>query len=244
MAGLHALSEALVALPDAVIPAAEREWVESFRATLPPLPVGPRDGKESVLIAKSYEKEYNQWEFPEMYAAWPYRRIGVTRAGTLALARNTYATIQKPWADKVNNHDFSWMPNIVNAAAIGAADAAGRLAIDKLSDKKAQVRFPAFFGPGHDWLPDHNHGGSAMVGLQEMLLAPEPRPDGRIHLLPAWPKNWDVSFKLHAPGGTVVECDYADGKLRSLKVTPGSREKDVEILAGKLPPLASATGSE
>lgn len=239
MAGLHALSDALVALPDAVIPADEKIWVESFRNTLPPLPTGPRDGKESVLIAKSYEKEYNQWEFPEMYAAWPYRRIGVTRPGTLDLARNTFTTVQKPWADKVNNHDFSWMPNIVNAAAIGAAEEAGRLAIDKLSDKNAQVRFPAFFGPGHDWLPDHNHGGSAMTGLQEMLLASEPKPDGKIYLLPAWPKDWDVQFKLHAPGGTVVECDYGNGKIRSLKVEPASREKDVEVLAGKLPPLAS-----
>jgi len=237
MSALHALSDALVALLQDVLPPEEKKWVESFRATLPPLPVGPRDGKESVLIAKSYEKEYNQWEFPEMYAAWPYRRIGVTRPGTLELARNTYTTVQKPWADKVNNHDYSWMPNIVNAASIGAADEAGRLAIDKLSDKNAQVRFPAFFGPGHDWLPDHNHGGSAMTGLQEMLLAAEPKPDGKIYLLPAWPKDWDVKFKLHAPGGTVVECDYADGKVKSLKVTPAAREKDVETLAGKLPLL-------
>ncbi len=237
MAALHALSDALVALPRDVLPPEEKKWVESFRATLPPLPVGQRDGKESVLIAKSYEKEYNQWEFPEMYAAWPYRRIGVTRPGTLELARNTYTTVQKPWADKVKNHDYSWMPNIVNAASIGAADEAGRLAIDKLSDKNAQVRFPAFFGPGHDWLPDHNHGGSASTGLQEMLLAAEPKPNGKIYLLPAWPKDWDVKFKLHAPGGTVVECDYADGKVKSLKVTPAAREKDVEILAGKLPPM-------
>lgn len=232
VAGLHALSDALAALPDATISAEERKWVESFRATLPPLPVGQRDGRESVLIAKSYEKEYNQWEFPEMYAAWPYRRIGVTRPGTLELARNTYATIQKPWADKVKNHDYSWMPNIANAASIGAAEEAGQLAIDKLSDKNAQVRFPAFFGPGHDWLPDHNHGGSAMTGLQEMLLAAEPRPDGKIHLLPAWPKDWDVNFKLHAPGRTVIECDYAGGKICSLKVEPAARAQDLVLPPG------------
>lgn len=227
VAGLHALADALVALLEAMISVEDRKWVESFRTTLPPIPIGVRDGKESILIARSYEKEFNAWEFPEMYAAWPYRRIGVTRPETLELARNTRATIQNPWSDKVNNFDFSWMPNIVNAAAIGAAEEAGRLALDKLSDKTAQVRFPAFFGPGHDWLPDHNHGGSAMTGLQEMLLAAEPKPDGKIYLLPAWPEDWDVRFKLHAPGNTVVECDYRGGEIRSLKVDPALRAKDI-----------------
>lgn len=237
VAGLQALTDALVALDDSVVPPDDKKWVEGFRATVPELPGGERDGKESVLIACSYEKAFNAWEFPEMYAAWPYRRIGVTRPGTLELARNTHDTVQQPWADKVSNFDYSWMPGIVNAASLGAADEAGRLVIDKLSDKNAQVRFPAFFGPGHDWLPDHNHGGSAMTGLQEMLLAAEPRADGKIHLLPAWPKDWDVSFKLHAPGGTVIECDYAGGEIRALKVEPASRAKDVEVPAGKLPPL-------
>ncbi len=27
-----------------------------------------------------------------------------------------------------------------------------------------------FWGPGYDWTPDHNWGGSGMIGLQEMLL--------------------------------------------------------------------------
>ena len=68
-----------------------------------------------------------------------------------------------------------------------------------------------------------------MTGLQEMLLAAEPAPQGKIYLLPAWPRDWDVQFKLHAPGNTIVECDYADGKVRSLKVEPPSREKDLVL---------------
>jgi hypothetical protein len=63
-----------------------------------------------------------------------------------------------------------------------------------------------------------------MIGLQEMLM----QTDGKkIYLLPAWPKNWDVHFKLHAPYQTTVEATVKDGKITSLKVWPKEREKDV-----------------
>ena len=66
-----------------------------------------------------------------------------------------------------------------------------------------------------------------MIALQRMLL----QWDGnRLLLLPAWPKDWDVSFKLHAPQQTTVECVYRAGKVESLTVTPASRQKDVEMM--------------
>jgi hypothetical protein len=115
-------------------------------------------------------------------------------------------------------------------AALGLPDAAQQRAIYKLANTSApQARFPAFFGPGHDWLPDHNWGGSAMTGLQEMLLAADPYGDGKIHLLAAWPQAWDVDFKLHAPQQTVVEASVKHGKLITLKVTPESRRRDVVL---------------
>ena len=51
----------------------------------------------------------------------------------------------------------------------------------------------------------------------------------RSSCFPAWPKDWDVSFKLHAPKHTTVECEYRDGKITKLSVTPETRRKDVEI---------------
>jgi hypothetical protein len=38
-----------------------------------------------------------------------------------------------------------------------------------------------------------------------------------------------VDFKLRAPGQTVVECSYREGKVRSLRITPESRRADVVI---------------
>ncbi len=53
-----------------------------------------------------------------------------------------------------------------------------------------------------------DQGGVIMIALQRMLL----QWDGdRILLLPFWPKELDVSFKLHAPRQTTVECVYRAG---------------------------------
>ena len=51
--------------------------------------------------------------------------------------------------------------------------------------------------------------------------------DRKILLLPAWPKDWDCEFELHAPYAATVEGIYKAGNLEQLKVTPESRAKDV-----------------
>lgn len=85
-------------------------------------------------------------------------------------------------------------------------------------------RFTAFCGPNYDWIPDQDHGSVAVMALQTMLLQAEAK---RILLFPAWPKGWDVEFKLHAPFNTTVEGVYHAGQLGRLKVTPDSRQTDV-----------------
>jgi len=46
-------------------------------------------------------------------------------------------------------------------------------------------------------------------------------------LFPAWPKDWNVHFKLHAPYNTTVEATVKDGKVTSLIILPKERTKDV-----------------
>jgi hypothetical protein len=65
-----------------------------------------------------------------------------------------------------------------------------------------------------------------MIGLQEMLLQ---TVDRKIYLFPAWPKEWNVDFKLHAPYNTIVEGKLVNGKIEKLIVTPQSRRKDVVL---------------
>jgi hypothetical protein len=42
-----------------------------------------------------------------------------------------------------------------------------------------------------------------------MLL--QETPDGQLLLFPAWPREWDVRFRLHATGGRVVEATMKNG---------------------------------
>ncbi len=230
---LQRVTAGLLALKD--LPASLRTRILAVSRTLPPLPVGRRSGVKSLLPAKSWTAEYNKWEPIEMYAYWPYRLVGVTQPETLQLGRDTWDSIPEDRA-RLCKQDYSWMANLVNMAALASPDKAKERAIYKMANNTApQARFPAFFGPGHDWLPDHNWGGSGMTGVQEMLLAPEPGSNGKLHLFPAWPAGWDVDFKLHAPGQTVVEATLRGGHLTRLKVTPEARANDIVNWLGKQP---------
>ena len=65
-----------------------------------------------------------------------------------------------------------------------------------------------------------------MIGLQEMLLQ---TTGDKIVLFPAWPKDWDVDFKLHAPKNTTIEAVLKNGEVISVKVTPEARSEDVIV---------------
>ncbi len=60
-----------------------------------------------------------------------------------------------------------------------------------------------------------------------MLLQSDPLDlGGKIRVLPAWPKDWNVDFKLHAMGNTTVRGIYENTLLATV-ITPDSRSKDV-----------------
>ena len=106
---------------------------------------------------------------------------------------------------------------------MGLTEEAAEITAKKLDD--SDRRFTAFWGPGHDWAPDHNWGGSGMIGLQEMLVQVN---HDTVYLFPAWPKDWDVSFKLHLPDQNTIECELKDGVVCSL--TLGREQKVVNCL--------------
>lgn len=174
-----------------------------------------RDGM--LQPALHYERVQNV-ETTQLYPVFPWRIYGVGRPG-LDIARNTY--LNDSLAVKFRSH-MGWKQDLIWAACLGLTDEARRLLELKMAD--GPHRFPAFWGPGYDWTPDHNWGGSGMIGMQEMLMQ---EVDGKLYLFPAWPREWDVRFRLHASANTVVEAELKGGKVVRVKVTPGERQSDL-----------------
>ena len=174
-----------------------------------------RDGM--ILPALHYERVQNT-EPTQLYPVFPWRMYGVGREG-LDIARNTYQ--DDSLAVKFRSH-VGWKQDVIWAADLGMADEAWRLLQLKMAN--GPHRFPAFWGPGFDWTPDHNWGGSGMIGMQEMLLQ---EVGDRLYVFPAWPRSRNVKFRLHASHNTVVEGEMRDGRVVGVTVTPKERLQDV-----------------
>jgi hypothetical protein len=196
-----------------------KEWTEMLR-TIPPINFRQFDGRPTISPAKVWER-VNNTESPQLYPVYPWGIYGIGKSG-LDTAINTFK--YDPDVLKFRSH-VGWKQDNIFAARLGLTSEAAELTTSKLKDSGR--RFPAFWGPGFDWTPDHNWGGSGMIGLQEMLM----QVDGKkIYLFPAWPKDWDVHFKLHAPYQTTVEGTLKNGKVIELKVFPEKRKVDIKIM--------------
>ncbi len=217
VAGLRAVLSRLLELPDPYLPAPKRAHYQAMLNRIPPIPTRQMQGHSTLAPAVTWER-INNTEMPQLYPLFPYNLYGLGKPG-LELALNTWQYDAE--AEKVKGY-AGWKQDNIFCARLGLTDEAARLTLLKLGNSGR--RFPAFWGPGFDWTPDHNWGGSGMIGLQEMLM----QTDGRtIRLLPAWPRDWDVTFRLHAPYQTVVEGRVVKGKIEQLRVSPPERINDV-----------------
>jgi len=219
IAALQTVLTHLLALPANYLTSGEKEKWEAMYKTIPPIPFHVIHGDTAIAPAEVWER-INNVETPQLYPVFPWGIYGVGKPN-LQYALNTWYLDS---AAVKNRSYVGWKQDNIFAARLGLTEQAAQLTLQKLSN--SQRRFPAFWGPGFDWTPDHNWGGSAMIGLQEMLLQTNGK---KILLFPAWPLNWDVHFKLHAPYQTTVEATLENGKITQLIVTPESRKKDIDI---------------
>ncbi|TXK31117.1 hypothetical protein FVR03_20085 [Pontibacter qinzhouensis] len=220
VAGLKTVLGRMLELPQEYASAEARVQWEEMLKRVPPLSFRDMQGHKTIAPAKSWERMQNT-EIPQLYPVFPFGMYGIGKPD-LEVAINTW----KYDTDAIKNRNYtSWHQDNIFCARLGLTEEAAAITVQKLQD--ADRRFPTFWGPGHDWVPDHNWGGSGMVGLQEMLL----QADGnKIYLFPAWPQTWNVTFKLHAPYNTTVEGKLVNGKVQGLKVTPKHREKDITYM--------------
>ncbi|MGZ3755774.1 MAG: DUF5703 domain-containing protein [Mucilaginibacter sp.] len=217
IAGLQTVITKLLELPEGYVSIEKRKYFETMLKRIPPISFSDFNGHKTIAPAKLWER-INNIETTQLYPVFPWGVYGVGKPD-LDIAINTwkYDTLALKFRS-----GKGWKQDNIFAARMGLTQEAADLTIFKLKDSGR--RFPAFWGPGFDWTPDHNWGGSGMIGLQEMLMQVDNK---KIYLLPAWPKDWDVHFKLHAPYNTTVEAIVKNGKVESLIVLPKERERDV-----------------
>lgn len=215
IAGLHQVLTGLIEITKN--PEKKTRWQEIL-ASLPEMPTATIDGH--TVLTPTVEHKSFSWHMPAMYPLYPY---GMHPLGTPGneLMRHTFL---HGIGEKQRMDHRAWIQGVVHFAHLGMSAEAKELITRKLDN--GPYRFPAFWPPDIDHAPDHNWGGMAMIGLQEMLMQ---TGDERILLLPAWPADWDVHFKLHAPNNTAVEATVEAGEVARLHVSPPAREKDVAI---------------
>lgn len=217
LAGLHAITARLLALPDGAVPADKRAAWRVFAAKLAPLPVRDTPSGKALAPATRFADKRNV-ENPELYAVFPFRLCSFERDNReLGINALTHR-----W----DRGSSGWRQDDIFMAYLGLTAEARKSVVSRARTSDPGSRFPAFWGPNYDWIPDQDHGGVLMKATQAMLMQTDGSP---IHLLPAWPPEWDVHFKLHAPGNTTVECVVRGGKVTELTVVPESRRKDVVI---------------
>lgn len=216
IAGLEVVLKGLLSLPPELTTNQQRVNWKRLQGELPPLPKAKGRERTKLLAGQELIGPIKNIENPELYAVFPYRLYGLGKPD-LETARFTFdqRRIQKTGG---------WHQDSIQAAYLGLAEDAQAAVSQNFSAHHAGSRFPAFWGPNYDWIPDQDHGSVAAMALQTMLLQTEGK---KILLFPGWPKRWDLEFKLRAPFNTVIQESYRDGQLQGLAVSPNGRMQDV-----------------
>lgn len=224
----------------------KNEW-SAYLSMMPDVPTRTVRGRKLLAVGDKYEPGRTNCESPELYSVYPFLQVWLGKPEMLDVARQSFhlRTISLDGTvDAQGVETGGWQSAPVQAAYLGLPREAARLVSINFNDKfvhwndniplgtsfpnRPRARFPAFWECKMDGTPDNDHGANSVNALQSMLL----QSDGdRILLLPAWPEDWDVSFQLKATNNTTVRCDYREGKVRKLEVTPREREKDIVNMA-------------
>ena len=210
--GIRKVAEKMLALPQSFTTETQRQQWRKLINDLPSIPLRVVNNDTLLAPAMEYSNKANS-ENPELYAVFPYRTYCIGKPN-IELAKRTFA---------VRNHkeNGGWQQNSIQAAYLGLTDEAKRMVVQSYNNWDKNFRFPAFWGPNYDWTPDQDHGNVAMIALQRMLVQYE---DDKTYMFKAWPKEWDVHFKVRTPDNTTIEGVYENGEVKKLNTTPKGRK--------------------
>ena len=221
IAGLRFCMDQLLAM-NAGTPEDRTNW-RRFRSEIPEVPLQTIDDLKAIAPADKWEKRQNA-ENGELYPVFPFRCFGLG-SGTEDIVTNTMN--HRSLKDAMGGG--CWTQDQIDWAYAGNATEAAKGLVRRFRIASTMVRFPMFGREGPDSCPDFDQFGSGAIALQRMLIQED---NGKILLLPAWPKEWDIDFKLHAMKNTTIEGVVKNGVLTSLKVIPEARRRDIYFAKG------------
>jgi hypothetical protein len=214
IAALEHVLNSLLALPTLALGEELASRCRRLQSELPVLPL-QRPGDETILApADEVRADVTNSEKVALWAVFPYRRHCLL-AGDLDIGRATFRHRPQP------SHYTCWSNDNVFAAYLGLAQEAQSHLAERVQYNQGvrmpsghihNFRFPSMAGAGEhgmaDWIPDLDNLGVVQQTLQTMLV----QADGN-HVLrfPAWPRDWNVRFRLHVPGA-VVEGAWEGGR--------------------------------
>lgn len=231
VAGLHRMTEGLLALPDTITTEDERKYWEKIKDILPDIPVydGRLQTAENLKAVDSNETN-NQ----NLFAVFPYGYYGNGK-DDLEAAVSTYYERRGKCPESGNQ---AWRHDALQASALGLAEEAADQTL--MAFGRDSYRYEGFV----DGFPDSasmciEPMAIGKTALQQMLVYPG--KDKSVNLLNAWPLDWDVKFKLYAPGKTTIEGEYNSGELaarissdkeQSLDISCNMTCNNAEIISG------------
>jgi hypothetical protein len=191
-----------------------------FRAEIPEVFLQTIEGRPAIAPAEKWDKKKN-FENGELYPVFPFRCFGLA-LGTSDLV----AWTMKHRSCKDAFGGACWTQDQIHWACAGDATEAARGLVNRFRTASTMCRFPLFGRAFPDSCPDFDHFGSGSVALQRMLVQ---EAGGKVFLLPAWPADWDVDFKLHISQGSTLSGTVKDGEITAWDIQPASRQKDVVV---------------
>jgi len=221
---LHCLDELL--LMGAGTAADKANW-KRLRAEIPEVPTRQIGGKTAIAPAAEFSGRHNA-ENAELYPVFPFTRFGVG-LGTADIVR--WSMENRTVKDAFESR--CWTQDQIDWAYAGNAAEAKQGLIRRFTAASPLARFPIYASAWPDEIPDFDHFGSGSIALQRMLVqvvSPKNLGEpGKILLLPAWPADWDVDFKLHVDHHATIRGSVKNGKLLTWSISPASRTKDVVV---------------
>lgn len=226
VAGLRFVTSRFLKIKEAIKDKELSQLCEYVYSSLTDVPLR-KDKKGKLLLspAERYNDKTSNFENPELYAIFPYTLYGLGKQNNEIAKRSYKARLYKT--------SSGWQQDAIQAAYVGETAKVKNIIVKNFKAKNKQSRFPAFYGPNYDWIPDQDHGSVASRALQNMLIQ---QVGDSILLMPAWPKNWNCRFKIHANKNAVIEGEIEKGNIKKLKVEPFERRKDV-FIGKKMQPI-------